>query len=292
MPWARSFCPFRACGAYLRNLSNFTNHKVQSSKFQVQSFKFKVSSSKFQVQSFKFIVSSSKFQVQSKMNYKIILASNSPRRKELLAGLDIPFEVKVIKGIDESYPETLDAYEVAEYISSKKAEAYRGLLDEEPSGKASEEQAGNPSEKASEKQGEEAVQTLILTADTVVIAPTADEQNDQEGKGVILGKPKDEEDAVRMLRMLSGKTHHVVTGVCLTTRSQQRHFSVITEVTFKHLSDAEISYYISHYKPFDKAGAYGIQEWIGYVGCTGLKGSYFNVMGLPVQRIYEEIASM
>ena len=206
------------------------------------------------------------------MNYKIILASNSPRRKELLAGLDIPFEVKVIKGIDESYPESLDAYEVAEYISSKKAEAYRSLLEEE--------------------QGEDAAQTLILTADTVVIAPTADEQNDQEGKGVILGKPKDEEDAVRMLRMLSGKTHHVVTGVCLTTRSQQRHFSVTTEVTFKHLSDAEISYYISHYKPFDKAGAYGIQEWIGYVGCTGLKGSYFNVMGLPVQRIYEEIASM
>ena len=177
------------------------------------------------------------------MNYKIILASNSPRRRELLAGLDIPFEVKVIKGIDESYPESLDAYEVAEYISSKKAEAYRGLLDEEPSGKAS------------EKQGEDAAQTLILTADTVVIAPTADEQNDQEGKGVILGKPKDEEDAVRMLRMLSGKTHHVVTGVCLTTRSQQRHFSVTTEVTFKQLSDAEIRYYISHYKPFDKAGA-------------------------------------
>ena len=285
MPWARSFCPFRACGAYLRNLSNFTNHKVPSSKFKVQSSKFKVQSSKFKV-------SSSKFQVQSKMNYKIILASNSPRRRELLAGLDIPFEVKVIKGIDESYPESLDAYEVAEYISSKKAEAYRGLLDEDLSGKASEEQAGKPSEKASEKQGKEAVQTLILTADTVVIAPAADEQNDQEGKGVILGKPKDEEDAVRMLRMLSGKTHHVVTGVCLTTRSQQRHFSVITEVTFKHLSDAEISYYISHYKPFDKAGAYGIQEWIGYVGCTGLKGSYFNVMGLPVQRIYEEIASM
>ena len=164
------------------------------------------------------------------MNYKIILASNSPRRKELLAGLDIPFEVKVIKGIDESYPESLDAYEVAEYISSKKAEAYRSLLDEDPSGKASEE------------QGEDAAQTLILTADTVVIAPTADEQNNQEGKGVILGKPKDEEDAVRMLRMLSGKTHHVVTGVCLTTRSQQRHFSVTTEVTFKQLSDAEIRY--------------------------------------------------
>ena len=239
--------------------NSFTNHKVQSSKLKVQS---------------------SKFQVPSKMNYKIILASNSPRRRELLAGLDIPFEVKVIKGIDESYPESLDAYEVAEYISSKKAEAYRSLLDEEPS------------EKASEEQGEDAAQTLILTADTVVIAPTADEQNDQEGKGVILGKPKDEEDAVRMLRMLSGKTHHVVTGVCLTTRSQQRHFSVTTEVTFKQLSDAEIRYYISHYKPFDKAGAYGIQEWIGYIGCTGLKGSYFNVMGLPVQRIYEEIARM
>lgn len=208
--------------------------------------------------------------------YKIILASNSPRRKELLAGLDLPFEVKVIKGIDESYPASLDAYQVAEYISRKKAETYRPLLD---------------GTNASSEDSADA-QLLILTADTVVIAPTENEQNDQEGKGVILGKPRDAEDAHRMLRMLSGKTHHVVTGVCLTTSQAQRQFSVVTEVTFKPLSDEEIDYYIEHYKPFDKAGAYGIQEWIGYIGCTGLKGSYFNVMGLPVQRIYEELKSL
>ena len=205
------------------------------------------------------------------MKYKIILASNSPRRRELLAGLDVNFEVKVLNGIDESYPDDLDAYQVAEFIAQKKAEAYRSLLNEE------------------ESSTEE---SLILTADTVVIAPAADEQNDQEGKGIILGKPKTADDAVRMLRMLSGKTHHVVTGVCLTTKDGQRHFSVTTEVSFKELTDWEINYYISHYRPFDKAGAYGIQEWIGYIGCTGLNGSYFNVMGLPVQRIYEEMLKM
>ena len=205
------------------------------------------------------------------MKYKIILASNSPRRRELLAGLDVNFEVKVLNGIDESYPDDLDAYQVAEFIAQKKAEAYRSLLNEEESS---------------------AEENLILTADTVVIAPAANEQNDQEGKGIILGKPKTADDAVHMLRMLSGKTHHVVTGVCLTTKEGQRHFSVTTEVSFKELTDWEINYYISHYKPFDKAGAYGIQEWIGYIGCTGLNGSYFNVMGLPVQRIYEEMLKM
>lgn len=205
------------------------------------------------------------------MKYKIILASNSPRRRELLAGLDVNFEVKVLNGIDESYPDDLDAYQVAEFIAQKKAEAYRSLLNEEESS---------------------AEESLILTADTVVIAPAANEQNDQEGKGIILGKPKTADDAVRMLRMLSGKTHHVVTGACLTTKEEQRHFSVTTEVSFKELTDWEINYYISHYKPFDKAGAYGIQEWIGYIGCTGLNGSYFNVMGLPVQRIYEEMLKM
>lgn len=205
------------------------------------------------------------------MKYKIILASNSPRRRELLAGLDVNFEVKVLNGIDESYPDDLDAYQVAEFIAQKKAEAYRSLLNEEESS---------------------AEENLILTADTVVIAPAANEQNDQEGKGIILGKPKTADDAVRMLRMLSGKTHHVVTGVCLTTKEEQRHFSVTTEVSFKELTDWEINYYISHYKPFDKAGAYGIQEWIGYIGCTGMNGSYFNVMGLPVQRIYEEMLKM
>lgn len=205
------------------------------------------------------------------MKYKIILASNSPRRRELLAGLDVNFEVKVLNGIDESYPDDLDAYQVAEFIAQKKAEAYRSLLDKEESSLA---------------------ENLVLTADTVVIAPAADEQNDQEGKGIILGKPKTADDAVRMLKMLSGKTHHVVTGVCLTTKDEQRHFSVTTEVSFKELTDWEINYYISHYRPFDKAGGYGIQEWIGYIGCTGLNGSYFNVMGLPVQRIYEEMLKM
>lgn len=202
---------------------------------------------------------------ESMKQYKIILASNSPRRKELLAGLDLPFEVKVIPGIDESYPESLDAYDTAQFIAHKKAEAYRTLFDGESD------------------------DLLVLTADTVVIAPTEDEQNDKEGKAVILGKPKNAAEAQKMLRLLSGKTHHVVTGVCLTTREKQRQFSVVTEVTFKSLSDEEINYYIEHYKPFDKAGAYGIQEWIGYVGCVGLKGSYYNVMGLPVQRIYEEL---
>lgn len=204
------------------------------------------------------------------MKYKIILASNSPRRRELLAGLDVNFEVKVLRGIDESYPEDLDAYDVAEYIAQKKADAYRSLLN-----------------------GDEASDDLlILTADTVVIAPAADEQNDQEGKGIILGKPQNADDAVRMLKMLSGKTHHVVTGVCLTTKKEQRKFSVCTEVSFKEFEEWEINYYITHYKPFDKAGAYGIQEWVGYIGCTGLKGSYFNVMGLPVQRIYAEILKL
>lgn len=204
------------------------------------------------------------------MKYKIILASNSPRRRELLAGLDVNFEVKVLRGIDESYPEDLDAYDVAEYIAQKKADAYRSLLN-----------------------GDEASDDLlILTADTVVIAPAADEQNDQEGKGIILGKPQNADDAVRMLKMLSGKTHHVVTGVCLTTKKEQRKFSVCTEVSLKEFEEWEINYYITHYKPFDKAGAYGIQEWIGYIGCTGLKGSYFNVMGLPVQRIYAEMLKL
>lgn len=196
---------------------------------------------------------------------KLILASNSPRRKELLAGLDMPFEVKVIPGIDESYPESLDVYEVAQYIAYKKAVPYEDFLHDG---------------------------VVVLTADTVVIAPSPDSMVDEEGASLILGKPKDKADAARMLRLLSGKTHHVVTGVCMRTQEKCVQFSVKTEVTFKQLSDAEIDYYIEYYKPFDKAGAYGIQEWIGYVGCTGLKGSYYNVMGLPVQRIYQELQSL
>lgn len=183
--------------------------------------------------------------------YKIILASNSPRRKELLAGLDVDFEVRVIKGIDESYPDSLPTVDIAEYISRKKASAYLQQL---------------------------AADELLVTADTIVVLGSE-----------VMGKPHDEADACRMLRELSGQTHQVITGVTLATSVRQQSFSVVTDVTFKSFADEEIDYYVSHYKPFDKAGAYGIQEWLGYIGVTALRGSYFNVMGLPVQRIYEAL---
>ena len=185
--------------------------------------------------------------------YRIILASNSPRRRELLAGLGIDFEVKVLPFINEEYPEGMPVADIAEYIACKKADAYRRVM---------------------------LADNLIITADTVVIVGNE-----------VLGKPHDVSEAHRMLRKVSGRTHQVVTGVCLTTFEEQRHFSVSTDVTFKDLSDEEIAYYIENFRPFDKAGAYGIQEWIGYVGVTGLQGSYFNVMGLPVQRIYTELAT-
>lgn len=183
----------------------------------------------------------------------IILASNSPRRKELLAGLDVDFEVRVLDGIDESYPAELPVEDIAEYISRKKAVAYRETMGDDE---------------------------LVITADTVVVL----------GRQV-MGKPKDDTDACRMLRLLSGQVHQVITGVTLTTRERQRSFSVKTDVTFKALSEQEINYYVSRYHPLDKAGAYGIQEWIGHIGVTGLNGSYYNVMGLPVQRIYEVLKS-
>jgi len=183
--------------------------------------------------------------------HRIILASNSPRRKELLAGIGIDFEVRVLQGIDESYPADLPIQDTAEYISRKKAAAYREQLADDE---------------------------LVITADTIVVL-------DDE----VMGKPADEQEASSMLHKLSGRTHQVITGVTLTTKERQQSFSVLTDVTFKQLSDEEIDYYITHYHPMDKAGAYGIQEWIGYIGVTGLSGSYFNVMGLPVQRIYEAL---
>ena len=179
------------------------------------------------------------------------MASNSPRRKELLAGLDLQFEVRVLQDIDESYPHDLPTLKIAEFISKKKADAYvETMADDE----------------------------LVITADTVVIL--GDE---------VMGKPHDEADAKRMLGELSGRTHQVATGVTLSTKERQMSFSVVTDVTFKQLSADEIDYYVRTYHPMDKAGAYGIQEWIGYIGVTALKGSYFNVMGLPVQRIYEAL---
>jgi septum formation protein len=202
---------------------------------------------------------------------KLILASNSPRRKELLAGLGIPYDVLVIKGIDESYPDDLPANEVAEYIARKKAQAYEGQRSKVKS------QRQNSSEKTSDLRPS-TFDSILLTADTIVVCD-----------GEILGKPRDAEDACSMLRKLSGKTHQVYTGYCLQKGDKTVSGTVCSDVTFKELSDEEITHYVNEYKPFDKAGAYGIQEWIGYIGITGIRGSYYNVMGLPVQRIYEEL---
>ncbi len=187
-------------------------------------------------------------------NYKIILASGSPRRKELLAGLDIDFTIKVLPDLDESYPENLSGEKIPLYIARSKAEAYKTLI----------------------QPGE-----LVITADTIVWL-----------KEEVLGKPVDEADAIQILRRLSGNTHQVITGVCLTTIEWQKSFTAITEVTFDTLTDDEINYYVHKYRPMDKAGAYGVQEWIGFVAVTGIKGSFYNVMGLPVQRLYQELAGL
>ena len=205
---------------------------------------------------------------------KIILASNSPRRRELLSGLGLDYEVRTLQGLDESYPEGLTMEEIPQYISRKKAAAYTLGPDE-----------------------------LLITADTIVWLD-----------GEVLGKPADEAEARQMLRKLSGRTHQVVTGVTLKTLlnlplkgrlaeqdslplSEGRggssfSFSSVSQVTFAQLSEAEIDHYVTHYRPLDKAGAYGIQEWIGYIGVTSIEGSYFNVMGLPVQRLYSEMKKM
>ena len=183
--------------------------------------------------------------------YKVVLASNSPRRRELLSGLGVDYEVRSLPDIDESYPSGLDGIDIPTYIARGKADAYRKDM------------------KADE---------LIITADTIVWL-----------NGEVMGKPSDGEDACRMIRALSGQTHQVITGVCLTSIDKQKTFSVLTDVTFATLTDEEIGYYVEHYLPMDKAGAYGIQEWIGFVGVEKIAGSYFNVMGLPVQRLYTEL---
>ena len=186
--------------------------------------------------------------------YNVVLASNSPRRRELLADLGIDFQVRTIKGIDESYPADLPVMEIAEYISRKKAQAYKAEM---------------------------APDELIITADTVVIL--GDE---------VLGKPADAADAQRMLRELSGKTHKVVTGVTIVTANATASFSAVTDVEFAELSDEDIAYYVERYSPLDKAGAYGIQEWIGCMGVRHINGSFYNVMGLPLHRLYTELDSL
>ena len=180
--------------------------------------------------------------------YHIILASKSPRRQELLRGMGVDFSI-LTKETDESFPPEMPLEEVPKYLSLQKSLAFNE--DELPAG------------------------FLLITSDTVVIC-----------EGEILGKPKDKADAVRMLRLLSGKTHHVVTGVTVRSAEKTESFAVRSNVTFATLDDEEIDYYIEHCKPYDKAGAYGIQEWIGYVGISGLEGSFYNVMGLPTRKLY------
>ena len=187
-------------------------------------------------------------------NMKLLLASNSPRRKDLLAGLDIPMEVVKLKDIDETHPADLQGSDIPLHIARLKMQAYDMQLQE----------------------GE-----VLVTADTIVWC-----------NGGEMGKPKDATDAHRMLRSLSGRTHQVYTAVCLRSRVDHIEFVCGTDVTFVELTDEQINYYIEQYKPFDKAGAYGIQEWIGYVGVTRLEGSYFNVMGLPVQKLYTALQNL
>lgn len=184
-------------------------------------------------------------------SYEILLASNSPRRRELLAGLGVKYRVTSLPDVDELYPLSLQGEEIPLYISQLKADAYRSQM--------------NPN-------------TLLITADTIVWLD-----------GKVYGKPHDEAEACEMLRALSGRTHTVITGVTLTSACRCKSFAVSTEVTFAALTDEEIGYYVSHYRPLDKAGAYGVQEWIGYIGVTGMNGSYYNVMGLPIQRLYTEL---
>ncbi len=180
--------------------------------------------------------------------YDVILASKSPRRKELLAMLDIPFVIKVKDGIDESYPEELPALEVAEYLSRLKGNAYAADI----------------------KENE-----LVITADTIVILD-----------GKIFGKPKNELDAIDMLMQLQGRTHTVASGVCIATKEKMVSFTVCTSVTFAPLTKEEVTWYVEKYRPLDKAGAYGIQEWIGCAAVAGIDGSFYNVMGLPVHQLY------
>jgi septum formation protein len=183
-------------------------------------------------------------------NHRIILASQSPRRQQMLRELGLKFDV-VVKEYPETYPEGLDGKTIAEYVSHQKAISFRGGLSENE---------------------------IVITADTIVWC-----------NGKVLGKPRDFNDAENMLREISGNTHDVITGVTLLSTAKEKTFSVTSKVTFDPLTPTEISFYIENYKPFDKAGAYGIQEWIGLVACSGIEGSYFNVVGLPVRTLYKEL---
>lgn len=182
-------------------------------------------------------------------NYDIVLASNSPRRKEILSTLDVKFRTFTLPGIDESYPDSLKGADIPAFIARKKAEAYGSMLKDN---------------------------VMVITADTIV----------WDGSHAI-GKPKSLSDAVAMLRDLSGKSHFVYTAVTINTVGRSELFTAESKVTFSELTDDEIDYYVSNYRPLDKAGAYGIQEWIGCVGIRRIEGSFYNVMGLPAQRLWQ-----
>jgi septum formation protein len=185
------------------------------------------------------------------LSTKLILASNSPRRKQILEEAGIRFIVRV-QNIPEDFPESMDCREVPSYLASLKAKAFSDLDDQ-----------------------------TIITADTVVLL-----------NGKILGKPSDRSEAFTMLSSLSGKKHEVITGVCIRNKNTNTVFSDVTEVYFNSISDEQINFYLDHYKPYDKAGAYGIQEWIGMVGIEKIAGSYYNVMGLPIHKVYDELKKL
>lgn len=188
-------------------------------------------------------------------NKRLLLASASPRRRELLSSLDADTEIVRLHDVDETYPAGMSPELVPQFIACKKRDAYD-----------------------CSRLGPDEV---LVTADTVVILD-----------GNVLGKPESEEDARAMLLALGGRTHKVVTGVTLTSASKSVAFSAVTYVTFAPLSDAEIDYYVGKYHPLDKAGAYGIQEWIGYIGITEIRGCYYNVMGLPLQQLYSRLKEL
>ena len=188
-----------------------------------------------------------------KTTYKIILASGSPRRQQFFKDMDLDFEIR-LKDVEEIYPAELQAAQITDFLAELKANAFESDLSEND---------------------------LLITSDTIVW-----HQNRA------LGKPKDYEDAFQILKSLSDSTHEVITSVCFKTLKKAHIFHEITKVTFCTLSDEAIKYYLDHYKPFDKAGAYGIQEWIGLVGITKIEGSYTNVVGLPTQKVYDYINSL
>lgn len=184
-------------------------------------------------------------------NYKIILASQSPRRHYLLKEIGLEFEIKLKEFIDESYPNSLVKEEIPLFIAKKKANVFEGDINENQ---------------------------ILITADTIVWL-----------NGDVLQKPKDKDDAFKILRKISGNCHQVYTGVCIKSDKKELTFTACTDVYFRKLTYAEIDYYINHFQPMDKAGAYGIQEWIGYIGVEKINGSFFNVMGLPIQKLYSEL---